>query len=768
MRVVHCCLFFLIVLVEATRGQAAWPDAASVAEVMQRANDYWISNNAAGNSGWARGAYYTGNQRAFRVLGERNYWTWANTWAGANQWKIGPEGAGSADAYCCGQTYLDLYRLNPQAQYLADIKARTDTLVASPAVDGWWWIDAFYMQAPVLARLGKLTGDTNYYQKLWLMFDDMKTRRGLFDASASLWFRDGGFFYPAATTANGQKVFWSRGNGWVFAGLARVLQQMPADAPHYQDYVAMFQTMAPALKAVQGGDGLWRSSLYDAAEYPNPETSGTGFFTYGMAWGIRSGLLPAADYTNTVILAWQGLTNLALNASGRVGYVQNVGAQPAAASASNTTDFGVGAFLLAGSEIYLLAPDAPAIRAWAGPDQTVLDTDENGFEPVTLDASETEIYRGTAVSYTWWEGANQIASGITAPANLSLGEHVVTVKVLGSDGLTCSDSMTVAVAEPPVIPPPVPKLRFDFEDSGSTTTDALAGVTLDLVNGSGAAADLHGPLGSGVGGAGRALDFTSAASQGGNGPLASTVGNSTLDFGTVNAFTVTLWIKPAASLLQSGYPRFFSLGTNGTTDRGVPGSLQLLSNGNLQPSTTAVQGFVNAVQTSPSAFGAFDMPAGEWRFLALTYDGATLNFYGGSETNAVSLASTTGFAAGAVPVGSSWTLMLGNRLGRDRAFRGWIDDVRFHLEAAPLDYLETIRQQAMPPAQIAANLGISEMSLRVNTRSGLTYVLESAPDLGVSGVWTPVSTNLGTGGIITNTVPLTPAAPNCFFRYRIQ
>lgn len=765
MRAIQRALFCLMVLVEAASGQTTWPDAASVAEVMRRANNYWISNNAAGNSGWARGAYYTGNQRAFRVLGERDYWHLANIWAGANQWKIGPEGAGSADAYCCGQTYLDLYRLNPQAQYVADIKARTDALVASPAVDGWWWIDAFYMQAPVLARLGNLTGDTNYYQKLWLMYDDMKTRRELYDAAESLWFRDASYFYPGAQTASGQKVFWSRGNGWVFAGLARVMQQMPTNAPHYVEYAGMFQGMAAKLKTLQGVDGLWRSSLYDPAQYPNPETSGSGFFTYGIAWGVRNGLLPAADYTNTITLAWYGLTNLALGTDGRVGYVQNVGAGPASATASSTTDFGVGAFLLACSEIYLLAPDAPAIRAWAGPDQTLLDTNEDGQEPITLDASETEIYRGAAVNYTWWEGANQIASGITAQTNLNLGEHVVTVKVLGSDGLIYSDSMTVVVA---VISPPVPKLRFDFEDSGNTTTDALAGVILDLVDGSGSATDLHGPLGSGVGGAGHALDFTSAASQGGNGPLASTVGNSTVDFGSVNAFTVTFWIKPGSSMLVSGFPRFFSLGTNGTTDRGVLGSLQLLSDGNLQPSATAVQGFVNTVQTSTSSFGALDLPANQWRFLALTYDGATLNLYGGSESNVVSLASTTGFVAGAVPIGNSWTLMLGNRLARDRAFRGWLDDVRFFQEAAPLEYLETIRQQAMPPAQINAQAGGDQMQLRVNTRSGLKYILESTSDLAAAGTWTPVSTNLGTGGFITNTVPSASPALRNFFRYRIQ
>ncbi len=429
-------------MVRTVLGQTPLPNAGTVEQAMRLANDYWIAHNNLGDSGWARGAYNTGNQRAFRVLGERAYHDRGVSWGNANQWKIGPEGPGDADAYACGQTYIDLYRMDLQPLYLANVKSNIDALVASPATNGWTWIDAFYMQGPTLARLGNLTGDTNYYTKLWFMYDYMKTGLGLFDSTASLWYRDD--TYTNAVAANGQKVFWSRGNGWVFASLARVLQQLPANAPHYQDYVTMFQTMAPAIKALQGTDGMWRSSLYDTNQFPNPETSGTGLFTYGLTWGVRNGLLPAANYTNTISLAWQGLTNLALNTNGLVGWVQAVGAQPAAVTATSTTDFGVGAFLLACSEIYLLAPDAPAIRPWAGPDQTIVTTN-GSTATISLDASQTEIYRGTAVSYTWWEGTTNFASGITASTTLALGSHVISLKVLGSDSVTYTDSMAVIV-----------------------------------------------------------------------------------------------------------------------------------------------------------------------------------------------------------------------------------------------------------------------------------------------------------------------------------
>jgi rhamnogalacturonyl hydrolase YesR len=762
MNAAGCVSFFLISTVVALRGQNAWPDAGSVAEAMSRANNYWITNNSLGDSGWARSTYDTGNQRAARVLANRSYVNRAFAWAAANSWQIGPEGPNSADAFCCGQTYIDLYRLNPQPVDLADISNRVNAWVASPATNQLFWIDAFYMAGPTFARMGSLTGDTNYYQKLWQMYSYMKDGIHLFDTSASLWYRDATFIYPAATNANGGKVFWSRGNGWVFAGLARVLQQMQTNSPHYQDYAAMFQAMAPALKAVQGADGMWRTSLYDAAQFPNPETSGTGFFTYGFAWGIRSGLLPASAYSNAVVLAWHGMTNLALNAQGFVGYVQASAAAPGPDSATHTEDYGVGAFLLACSEIELLATNGPAAGPWAGADQTLTNTNPSSPLAFTLDGSQTEIYRALAGNFTWWEGGSQIASGTNAQIALSAGQHVIVLKVPGANGITSTDAVTLTVVAPSL---PGLKLQFDFEDSGTITTDSIAGVSLRLVDASGAPLDLHGIPGSGVGGYGKSLTFT-GASMGGGGPMAFTTNNSTVSFGTMSAFTVTLWIKPASSLLINFYPRFFTLGTNGLADRGVANSLQLLSDGNAQPGT-AVQGFVNTLQTSTSAFGAFNMPANQWSFLALTYDGAALNFYGGSEFNSVSLRSSAPFAAGPVTLNNAWTLMLGNRLALDRAFAGQMDAVRFYSVALPLSGLENVRAAAVALPAIAARQSGTNFILTLRTRTNALYILQSTTNLNVPA-WTPVSTNTGLGSVISNSVPINPAAPQQFFRYQIR
>ncbi len=773
-------------------GQGSFPHIATVSNVMTLANNYWTNNNGVGQSTWDSSAYYTGNHRATRVLSQHPYYDWEVGWGTANAWSIGPEGSGNANAYCCGQTYIALYGMNSQPVYLASIKTNCDLLVASSNITGFSWIDAFFMQGPTLAQLGNLTGNTNYFNQLWQMYNYMMTTNnggyGLYDPTASLWYRDTTFIYPAAMTADGGKVFWSRGNGWIFAGLAKVIQQMTTNSPHYTDYVTMFQTMAPAIQAVQGSDGMWRSSLYDSNQYPNPETSGTGFFTYGMAWGIRSKLLPAAGYSNTVILAWQGLTNLALQPGGLVGYVQAEGSAPASANQNETADYGVGAFLLACSEIYLLAPDAPAIRPWAGPDQTLVITNGTGPAPITLNASATESYSGSPVSYAWFDGTNQIATGVTASTNLAIGSHVITVKVLATDGLTYTDAMSVAVITNVVISNSAVnlKLRFNFADTGTNTTDSVSGIVLNLIGpasvggpggGSmGTPLDLHGTNGTGVGGVGKALNFTSASGQGSTGPLAYTAGNTNINLGTISNFTITLWVNPSSSLYVPDFPRFFSMGTNGDTDRDVANSFQLLSDGT-DLSTTGVQGFVNLSQPSTSTFGAFNMPVNQWSFMALAYDGTLLNFYGGSYSNSVALMSSASLPAGNINLGNSWTVMIGNNISgsagrQSRAFQGWIDDVRFYTGAASLNYLEGVRQALAPaiPTASVIGTGMSNGNLMVtfNGGVGVTYILQSATNLTPPVTWTPIATNVGAGNSITNLVPFSAGKPRQFLRFLAQ
>ena len=147
------------------------------------------------------------------------------------------------------------------------------------------------MAPPVLAKLSLATGDRKYLDFMdheWWITSSL-----LYSPSNHLFFRDKSFLDKHE--ANGSSIFWSRGNGWVFAALARVLAVMPRDYPSRPKYIAQFKEMAEELASLQGADGLWRPGLLDAAAYRLPENSGSAFYTYGFAYGINSGILESRE-----------------------------------------------------------------------------------------------------------------------------------------------------------------------------------------------------------------------------------------------------------------------------------------------------------------------------------------------------------------------------------------------------------------------------------------------------------------------------------------
>lgn len=266
-----------------------------------------------------------------------------------------------ADDHTVGQMYLEMYKRHKDPAMLQGIRSRFDYILANRSrvtlehdkqqgQDRWWWCDALFMAPPVLAKLSAVTGDPRYMD---FMNDEWwYTTDYLYDREAHLYFRDNRFF--DRREANGKKIFWSRGNGWVFGGLALVLDAMPADYPHRGRYEALYREMAARLIAIQPEDGMWRPSLLDPDSYDVKEASGTGFFTYGLAWGVNRGYLDAATYTPAILKAWKGLVSC-VHPDGKLGYVQQIGEDPRKTHADQTEIYGVGAFLLAGSEVYQLA-----------------------------------------------------------------------------------------------------------------------------------------------------------------------------------------------------------------------------------------------------------------------------------------------------------------------------------------------------------------------------------------------------------------------------
>jgi unsaturated rhamnogalacturonyl hydrolase len=303
------------------------------------------------NDNWVRATFFDGVMALYGVSEDDRYLDAMLKIAEENKWKPGDRFR-HADAQAVGQLYAELYLIKKDARMIAPIRQRWDQIMAQPMPGrkDWWWCDALFMAPPVLARLSAATGDLKYLDFMDKQYSD--TTAYLYDKSEHLFFRDDTFFKKKEP--NGQKIFWSRGNGWVLAGLARILQFMPADYPARPKYVQLFTEMADRISTLQQPDGFWRVGLLDPSSISGGETSGTGMYCFAMAWGINNGLLPADKYRPVVDRAWKALQGT-VEDSGKVDWVQPVGSAPAAVTKENTAEFGVGALLMAGSEVVKLS-----------------------------------------------------------------------------------------------------------------------------------------------------------------------------------------------------------------------------------------------------------------------------------------------------------------------------------------------------------------------------------------------------------------------------
>lgn len=341
---------------------------SEVIEIIEKVNNHWQSTHPQHeNSFWHRAAYHTGNMAAYEVTKIDAYKNYSEAWAEENEWKGAKSddkskwkySYGETDEYVlfgdfqtCFQVYIDLYLLNNDAKKIARAKEVMEYQMSTPNSDYWWWADGLYMVMPVMTRLYKVTGDKKYLEKLYEYF--AYARDLMYDAESGLFYRDAKYIYPKHKTNNGLKDFWARGNGWVFAAIPRVLDDLPEDDPHRAEYISIYTKMAEALSVSQQEEGFWTRSILDKQQAPGYETSGTAFFAYGFLWGINNGVLDKDKYKSTVNKSWNYLTQIALQPDGSIGYVQPIGEradQHKNVGAETTADFGVGAFLLAASEM---------------------------------------------------------------------------------------------------------------------------------------------------------------------------------------------------------------------------------------------------------------------------------------------------------------------------------------------------------------------------------------------------------------------------------
>ncbi|TVT41969.1 glycoside hydrolase family 88 protein [Hymenobacter setariae] len=342
---------------------------ADVLALLTKVNDHWQATHTPQvRSFWDEAAYQTGNMAAFAVTKNKKYrhyaedWAVHNKWQGAtstdrDDWKYNygetPDHVLFGDWQICFQTYADLYKLKREPIRIARAREVMEYEMSTQRNDYWWWADGLYMVMPVMTKLYNITKNPQYLDKLHQYFGYANSI--MYDAETGLYYRDAKYVYPQHKSANGQKDFWARGDGWVFAGLAKVLADLPATDPHRAEYLTKYLGLATALKKAQQPEGYWTRSLLDPAHAPGPETSGTAFNTYAYLWGINNGVLDRNEYLPTAQRGWQYLTATAVQPDGTVGYVQPIGEKAIPGQVvdkNSTSNFGVGAFLLAASEMY--------------------------------------------------------------------------------------------------------------------------------------------------------------------------------------------------------------------------------------------------------------------------------------------------------------------------------------------------------------------------------------------------------------------------------
>ncbi|MCL2027864.1 MAG: glycoside hydrolase family 88 protein [Bacteroidales bacterium] len=366
------------------------PSSEDVLKSLRLANDYFMEkysdpaepipypsrNRHYQSNLWTRAYYYEGLMDLWKIDPQQRYLDYALEWGNQHEWKLrntGEEGwkTRNADDQCAGQIYLFLYELeNRQPEhYIANIKRSIDSMMVTDRIDDWHWIDAIQMAMPIFAQIGNITGDQAYYDRahdMYLYAKHQHGTNGLYNPAHGLWWRDKDFV-PPYTEPNGKDCYWSRGNGWVVVAMARMLDLLPKDIAYRKEYETMLVDMCKALKKVQREDGLWNVSLHDPNHYGGKELTGTAMFVYGMAYGVNNGLLSKKEFAPVIYKAWNAMVKDCLHPNGFLGYVQGTGKEPKEAQPvtynlecdeatgfcrPDFEDYGLGAFLMAGTEIY--------------------------------------------------------------------------------------------------------------------------------------------------------------------------------------------------------------------------------------------------------------------------------------------------------------------------------------------------------------------------------------------------------------------------------
>ncbi len=342
---------------------------ADVKNILKAVADWQIKTPLTHNpADWTNAALYAGMVDWAAISDNDSYYKWLKGIGDNNKWSYyvqkNPLRSYHADDYCVGQMYIEMYRKYGDKNMIKPVRAHLDQILKDPATgdlkfvntDTYWstqrwsWCDALFMGPTVWAKMANITNKKKYLE---FMFNEYKyTTDYLYDKEEDLYYRDSNYF--TRKEANGAKVFWGRGNGWVFAGLPVIIRELPARYEHRDYFISIYKKMASKLLSLQQPDGSWHASLLDPASYPNPEMSATAFFVFGLAWGVDNGYLDKTVYLPAVVKGWKSMVS-SVWPDGKVGFIQPVGADPKAVTREMTEVYGVGGFLMAGTQLYKMS-----------------------------------------------------------------------------------------------------------------------------------------------------------------------------------------------------------------------------------------------------------------------------------------------------------------------------------------------------------------------------------------------------------------------------
>ncbi len=434
-----------------------------VLEIMQRVADWQLAHPSKHKpTDWTQGAGDAGMMALAGISGDVKYRNAMLAMAENNHWQLGPKKF-HADDHAVGQTYAELYFLYRDPKMIAPLRARFDSILTEPskveslafnqpkgiAGENWSWCDSLFMAPPAWARLYYATGDEKYLN--FMLKEWWRTTDYLYDKDEHLFFRDSTYFKK--TEANGKKVFWGRGNGWVMGGLVRLLQYLPTNHPDRPRFEQLFKDMAAKILTCQQPDGLWRASLLDPASYPLKETSSSGFYTYALAWGVNQGLLDRKQFEPAVHKAWAALVGC-VDADGKLTHVQPIGADPKHFDENGTEVYGVGAFLLAGSEVYRMG-----VLGKAKPRKiSVFNPSSCWRESETVELNFLYVIAGTGFSTNnSWKIMDGISAWILDSQDYAFEPAQAKEKLLFQVDLAPGETRTFYIFEPsalPAVPPP--------------------------------------------------------------------------------------------------------------------------------------------------------------------------------------------------------------------------------------------------------------------------------------------------------------------------